>query len=186
MAPSRKRIVYTRFDGGVSICCPAPECIAWMGCGGLWATYPRGYVDSQIERQIEVGHRPDAARAFARALAFGGCTEAEAMAIIRDRDCTHLGTGCELWDAEDLPSDRWFRDAWRRSHNGGPIEINLPRARRIQWDRIKQAVGRRNDERIRLGRKPIIPLWGEIGNAIRHARDEHELRRVWPANLRIA
>ena len=55
---------------------------------------------------------------------FGGCTTAEAYGIIRDRDCSHLGTGCELWDASDLPTDRRYRNAWRRSHNGGPIYID--------------------------------------------------------------
>jgi hypothetical protein len=29
------RIVYTRPDGGVAICAPSPDLIAWMGCGGL-------------------------------------------------------------------------------------------------------------------------------------------------------
>ena len=51
-----KRIVYTRLsDGGVSICCPASEAIAWMGCGGFWDHHPRGFMDVQIERQIARG-----------------------------------------------------------------------------------------------------------------------------------
>ncbi len=29
-----------------------------------------------------------------------------------------------------------------------------------------------------------VPLWGELGCAIRHARDEAELQRVWPVGLR--
>ena len=113
----------------------------------------------------------------------GGCTTAEALAIIRDRDCAHLGTMIELFDIDELPGDRWFRDAWTRSHNGGPVYVYLPRARRVQIDRIKGAVAQRNRRRLLLGRALIAPAWGSIGNAIRHARDEHELRRVWPEGL---
>lgn len=181
-----KRIVYTRHDGGVSIVCPSANCMRWMSTGGRWGHVTRGWLDAQIERQIAAGHNPNAARRFTRALLLGGCTQAEALAIIRDRDCVHLGSAHELWDANDVPRDRWFRDAWRRSHNGGPILIDMPKARRIQWRRIKTAVEMHNRPRLALGRKPHVPLWGELGNAIRHARDEEELRRVWPALATIA
>lgn len=177
------RIVYTSHAGGVAVCVPSRSCLAWMACGGRWGDKPHGYIDTQIERQIAAGHHADAARRFARALACGGCTEAEALAIIRDRDCVHRGTGCELWDAADVPSDRTYRDAWRRSPNGGPIYVAMSAARRIQWGRIKKAVELHNKPRLALGRKPLAPLWGELGNAIRHARDEDELRRVWPGAL---
>jgi hypothetical protein len=102
---------------------------------------------------------------------------------MRDGFCSHLGTGCELWDVADVPLDRWFRNAWRRSHNGGPIYVDIGKARRLQLDKIKSAAAQRNRKRIELGRKPLVPPWGEIGNAIRHARDEGELRRVWPSGL---
>jgi len=120
----RKVIVYTPHVGGVAICHPAAECIRAMSCGGYWFGYPRGYLKTQIERQIEAGHDADAARRFVMAMQFGGCTEAEALAVIRDRDCAHRGTGCELWDISDVPADRTYRNAWRRSPNGGPIWID--------------------------------------------------------------
>jgi hypothetical protein len=178
-----KRIVYTRkSDGGVSVCVPAAEAIAHLCSGGFWPSV-RGFCEWQIEMQIARGVGHDAAQRYARAMVSGGCTTAEALAIIRDRDCAHLGTMIELFDIDDLPGDRWFRDAWTRSHNGGPVSVSLTRARRIQLERIKGAIVRRNGRRIELGREPITPAWGEIGNAIRHARDEHELRRVWPEGL---
>jgi hypothetical protein len=129
-----------------------------------------------------VGER--AAARFVEAMQFGGCSTPEAYAIMRDRFCAHLGTACELWDASEVPTDRWFRDAWRRSHNGGPILIDMEKARRIQFDRIKAAVRARNRARIQLGRNPRPPPWGEIRNAIRVARDEDELKRVWLMPLR--
>jgi hypothetical protein len=127
-----KAIVYTRHGGGVSICYPAIECMRWMTHGGgYWSGRPRGFLQTQIERQVAAGHHADAAVRFVQAMQFGGLTDAEAYAVIRDRDCAHLGTGCELWDAKDIPVDRTYRDAWRRSHNGGPIWIDELKALEI-------------------------------------------------------
>jgi hypothetical protein len=126
-----RRIVYTRHDGGVTICCPSANAVRWMGSGGRWADMPHGFVEVQIERQIAAGIHADAAARFARALTFGGCSEAEALAIIRDRDCAHKGTGIELWAVDDVPTDRTYRGAWRRSHNGGPIVIDERKAMEI-------------------------------------------------------
>lgn len=177
-----ERIVYTRHDGGVSICAPSLTAMAYMtGGGGRWDGFPCGFLDRQIAAQSRDGVGEWAAARFVRAMQFGGLTTAEAYGVMRDRFCAYLGTGCELWDTADVPRDRWFRNAWRRSHNGGPIYVHMPVARRIQWDRIKAVVARRNKPRLALGRKPIVPLWGELGSAIRHARDADELRRVWPA-----
>lgn len=183
----RKRIVYTRHsDGGISICCPAPEIIQVLSCGGFWADKPRGFADRQIDSMIARGVSPDAARNYARAVVLGGCSTQEALAIIRDRDCAHLGTQIELWDLDDIPSDRWFRDAWRRSHNGGPISVSLPIAKRIQFTRIKSAVTAENARRekdLDLFDVPLELNWGRIRDQIHAAQDETDLRRVWPTEL---
>lgn len=181
-----KAIVYTRPDGGVSICHPVPSCLRDMSCGGHWPFARRGWLEQQIERNIAEGRDPDASRRFVHALAWGGCSTAEALAIIRDRDCGHLGTAHELWDREDIPADRWFRDAWRRSHNGGPIGIDLTAARNIQWRRIQEAAQdaqakldadyRTAGRRIEIDRPALI-------SALERARDEDDVRRVWPSSL---
>lgn len=179
-----KRIVYTRHDGGVSICAPSLTALAYMtGGGGRWDGFAPGFIERQIEAQSKYGVGEYAAAKFVKAMQFGGCTTNEAYEIMRDRFCTHLGTGCELWDTEEISKDRWFRNAWRRSPNGGPIYVDLRKARRIQLDKIKQAVSRINKPRLHLGRKLFVPHWGELGNAIRHARDEKELQRIWPKEL---
>lgn len=179
-----KRIVYTRFDGGVSICCPADEAITWMTCGGfdLWQQKPRGFAEAQIERQIARGIPADVAARYAKAAMYGGCTTAEALEIIRDRDCTPHGTAIELWDASEVPTDRWFRDAWRRSHNGGPISISLALARPIQWKRARGAVEGENKRRAdAFERTSLIEVdWDRIRERIRAARDEDEIRLIWP------
>ncbi len=168
-----KRIVFNRPDGGVSICCPTDWAISMMGCGGLWDAKPRGYMDVQIERQIARGIRKDVARRYARAIQFGGCTTAEALEIIRDRDCD--GTAIELWDASDVPTDRWFRNAWRRSHNGGPISIDLAKAKPIQFLHIREHVARRRNDLFY-----IEPDLAPLCTKIMQARDEIELRHIWP------
>lgn len=178
-----KRIVYTRHDGGVTVCGPSPDAIRWMGCGGFWSNQSRGFVDTEIESQIvRFGSYPDVARRFVRAMQFGGCTTAEALEIIRDRDCGPYGTAFELWEASDIPSDRWFRDAWTRSHNGGPINIDLKKARPIQWRKARDFVSGENKRRAEAFEliKPLEVDWDRFRQKILRARDDDELRRAWP------
>lgn len=166
-------IVYTRADGGVEICHPADECLSAMSCGGYWDDRPRGFLDEQIERQTEAGIHRRAAVQFARAMQFGGCTQAEALTIIRDRDCAHRGTAHELWRLADVPQDRWFRDAWRRSHNGGPIGIDMAAARKIQLaNAVRAAQAVKAD--LQLAR------WRD---RMRKAETPEELRQIWPRGL---
>lgn len=179
----KKRIVYTRHDGGVSVCCPAPEIFTVMSSGGYWDDQPRGYVETQIERQIAAGIAPDHARRFAHAVAFGGATEAEVWGIVRDRDCARYGTLHELMDFDDLPG-RWFRNAWYRSANGGPVGVDLKRAKEIQFYHIRtvEDVERRRHG-YAMNARPIDVPWITIESAIRNAIDESELVRVWPEAL---
>lgn len=180
-----KVIAYTRHDGGVSLNMgPSQECLQAMQFGGYWNDFARGFVDTQIERQIASGIAPDHARRFAHAVAFGGCSEAEAWDIIKDRDCARHGYLHELIDTSDLP-DRWFRDAWRRSSNGGPPSVDLEKAKPIQWAKLVNAVSQENKRRELdlFGKAPIKLPKITIQSAIRNARDDQELRRVWLPEL---
>jgi len=179
-----KGILYTRHDGGVTVTYPMPEIFRVMQSGGYWDHKPRGYVQTQIDRQIQAGIDPDHARRFAHAVAFGGCTEAEVWEIIRDRDCARHGVLHELIDVSDLP-DRWFRDAWRRSSNGGPPSVDLEKAKPIQWRKLLGAVSRENKRRELdlFGLPPIKFHRLTYQNAIKHARDDEELRKIWHPNL---
>jgi hypothetical protein len=135
-----KRIVYTRTGGGVSVCAPSLTALRYMtGGGGRWDGFPRGFLERQVAAQAKHGVGEWAAARFVRAMQFGGLSTPEAYAVMRDRFCTHLGTGCELWDAEDVPTDRTYRDAWRRSHNGGPILIDQRKALEIDETRMWRA-----------------------------------------------
>jgi hypothetical protein len=135
-----KRIVYTRGDGGVSICAPSLTALAYMtGGGGRWNGFPRGFLERQIGEQAKFGVGEWAAAQFVRAMQFGGLTTAEAYGVIRDRFCAHLGTGHELWDISDIPIDRTYRNAWRRSHNGGPIMLDEEKIREMQEAKMWRA-----------------------------------------------
>lgn len=126
---------------------------------------------------------------------FGGLTTNEALGLIRDRDCAHRGTGIELWNVADVPSDRWFRDAWRRSHDGGPIWVDLDIARDIQRKRIKSAIEQWNkraaeDEEAaffagRLTNGPAIIEFDRhrIRDSLWGAATPEAINRVWPDDL---
>jgi hypothetical protein len=179
-----KRIVYTRHDGEVAVCAPSLKAMAYMtGGGGRWDGFPRGFLDRQIAKQAEYGVGEWAAARFVRAMQFGGLSNAEAYAIVRDRFCGHLGTGHELWDVADIPADRWFRDAWVRSHNGGPIDICMKRARRIQWARARSFVARENKRRTLDidGFDQLLELdYQRLRRSIRAASTPNELKGIWP------
>lgn len=181
-----RRIVYTRPDRGVSVCCPAPEIITALQRGQYFGAMARGTVDDLIDQQISVlGHGPDVSARFVRGLAFGGLAEYEALEIIRDRDAAPHGTGCELWDADDVPTDRWFRDAWRRSPNGGPIGIDIGAARKIQLTKIRQAYTEQKEAATwsldgdEMGELNLSDLRANLKRCV---EPEH-IRRVWPEGV---
>lgn len=175
-----KRIVYTRHsDGGVSVCCPTDWIMSVMCNGGFWIR-ERGFADRQIASMVGRGINENVAHRYARAAQFGGCTTAEALEIIRDRDCTPHGTGVELWDSSDIPADRWFRAAWSRSHNGGPIYVDLKKAKPIQMGYIGDAIFEENMRRQRKLKAPFELDRDWLRGKIRQARDENELRSIWP------
>lgn len=176
----RQRIVYTRHDGAVIVVEPKDWAISAMSCGGVWDHLPRGVMDRQIASMVRRGVNEDAAYRHAKAMMFGGCTTAEALEIIRDRDCAPHGTAIELWDADEVPTDRWFRDAWKRSHNGGPISINLKLAKPIQMRRIGDAIFEENMKRQRELLAPFEYDRDLLRGKIMSARDEIELRSIWP------
>lgn len=155
-----------------------------------WRMNERGWDEEQMRRSLEAGHNADSIRRHLRAMRFGGCTTAEAFSIIRDRDCAYRGTGIELWDVADVPRDRWFRNAWRRSKDGGGIWTDIDIARLVQQRKAVVAV-----EEWNLRQKRSPELWGHNGphfidapygwlkRKCEAARDLNELRTVWPEGL---
>jgi uncharacterized protein (DUF2249 family) len=120
---TNKRIVYTRHDGGISVCAPTPEFLQIAKQGGWWNHLTPCQIEKQLQSKIARGVAPEAARRFAIAMLFGGLNEEQAYELVQDHDCTPLGHGCEAVDSADLP-DRKHRNHWRRSPNGGPIWVD--------------------------------------------------------------
>lgn len=177
-------IVSTRPDGYVSVTTPTLEIMAFLTLGGA----PKGHFlgvnwDAQIEEMTNRRVPKDVAVRYVRGLQVGGYTDAEAYEILRDRDTPQEWTGKELWDASEVPIDRWFRNAWRRSQNGGPIYIDINRAKPIQFKHIRHAVqceNKRREDDLDLFDVPFECDLAAIREQIRLASDETELRHIWP------
>lgn len=179
-----KAIMFTAHSKAVAVCYPFDSIFRIMQSGGWWSGFPKGYINVQIERWIKEGVAPDHAKRYCEALGHGGVVGHEAWAIIRDHNCARHGTNHDLIDTDELPDSYWW-DAWRRSDNGGPAYVDLKKAQQIQWQNMCAATDAENKRRERdLFGKPPIKLdrlyWR---NAILHARDEKELRKVWPEQL---
>ena len=188
LPPPTKRVVYnSTVDHSVWVHCPVGAVFFWSAHGGLWGDRPRGFFDEQVRRQVASGIPERAAHAWINALQYGGKTEAETWGVIRDRTHNPTGYAHELMEFSELPG-RWFRNAWVRGHNGGPPRVDLEKARPIQFKKIKGAVKlekQRRDMDMTLHRKRLRIPWVTIESAIKHARDEHELRKVWPEGLSL-
>jgi hypothetical protein len=180
------RIVFTRPDGGVSITQPSQEFMDWLSNGGYFKTLAPGIIEPWIELKISQGRDPGGVKKFAIALRDGGHSTAECYGLMRDFECLHKGTGFELWSLEDIPADRWFRNAWIRSPNGGPIDIDMDAARKIQFSRVKGASDEENEKRKSDLKRfdDLIDLpWGKIRDQIQAAEEPKQLRSIWPQEL---
>jgi hypothetical protein len=195
--PVTHRIICTAHDGNPVVVQPSQLAISYMTGGGGWydpwiKQNPRGFLDEMVRRKtchlLQKG-RPvpsqDEAWKLVNGLQFGGYSTSEAWDAIRGHDAARYGTQFEVVHVKDLP-DRWFRDAWRRSHNGGPVTVDLEKARQTQWSRIRitAKIERSRREELLEPMPPVLVDWGAIRSAIKHARDEEELRRIWPHELK--
>jgi hypothetical protein len=106
--------------------------------------------DWEIEKHLrEVNWRPDRspqerlriAVQYVEALAHGGLSEDEAIAMIAARDAPSFAQSIEIMDSEALPETKVHRNAWRRSRNGGPIYVDALRAQALDEERMWAARG---------------------------------------------
>lgn len=132
----------------MAVTCPAESGISYLMRGTSdpfhpWHGRSVFYWIVQFNRMLAEGIKPGAAYRYARMMVTGGCTRREAIEIIAERDCGHLGTAIEIVDVDEIPTDRMYRDAWRRSSNGGPVWIDEDRAQRIDEARCWEAYNAR-------------------------------------------
>jgi hypothetical protein len=76
-----------------------------------------------------------------RGHAFGGLTRAEARALYIEKAGDRAASAYQVIDASELPASRWFRNAWRRSRNGGVIYVDLDAARERHSEALIQTKG---------------------------------------------
>jgi len=67
--------------------------------------------------------------------------EDKAMEDVKTKVVPPDATNVETTDANNIPSDRSFRDAWERDTSPAPesVKVNMPKARSIHMDRIRTA-----------------------------------------------
>lgn len=144
---TRLRVICTNPDQSVAIIAPAPDFLELCRLGIVAHSEARGEplplfdVDYEVAKFVrEPGWRPDLpdadrealARRRIRALNDGGLTEREAVQLIADCDAPAGSFAREIVDMSEVPNDRTYRNAWRRSLNGGPIYIDQQAAREIR------------------------------------------------------
>jgi hypothetical protein len=161
-------ILCTKEDGGVAVIWPTHYAYARTTGGGLQLPYPRQIC---IDNLVRNGRRPSFAKRWVDSALSGGMTDAEFYAAIIEKDMPKNWSAPELIDL--APKDRWFRDAWQRSHNGGPISIDLHRAKRVQAAHVRAACKSTDPLSEDLDPFPFI-------HRIKLARDLAELRSIHP------
>ena len=114
-------IIHKLADGGVGIYPPEPKVLALMMGGGL------GWDEARIASEASkftipspdagwAGFSAEFADAWCRAWGKGGLTEAEALELFTQRIQLRRGyTVSAVIDDSDLPTDRYFRNAWEWS-----------------------------------------------------------------------
>lgn len=195
-------IVSTRSDRAVDLTTPTNDIMKILTHGGA----PEGYWGRALDRNWEIeklvrdGKREIVAARWVDAIILGGYTDAEARGLIADKDVPSDHAGIELWDFAEVPQDRWFRNAWRRSRNGGPIDIDFDIARRAQAnaavsareDRLRDLRHQLNVDLILSAdasakRRQIDQLErDDLFAPMAAARTIDELRAAWPAVLTTA
>lgn len=105
-----------------------------------------------------------------------GMTEVEAVDVVRAKDVPANAVDVEIIEVAAIPTDRWFRNAWTRAVGGGPIKIDMPKAREIQANKIQRA---RRDEIDRLrSEEDTARFVGRATNANQHAANRTTLETM--------
>lgn len=219
-----KRIVYTRPDGRMGNIGPAPgaRLVSEIIVDGRSEVFkkpvPLDRLQANIARLKAAGVTVE--EVFAE-------TEDEFVARIRAKDVpmmivnppegtpdmllraqavglglSFVETPSTVVDETDLP-DRWFRNAWTLPVGGGPIEIDMPKARAIQVKKIQ--IARRTEINILQAEEDEARMMDRTADANKHAADRAALetmnltavgasvaeaanptalKAVWPAGLR--
>lgn len=136
---TRERIISTLPGGKVAVTCPAEQAIWCLRHGAKdfnnpWFGRPWYFPHLQFARMVARGVKPSVAWAYSTHMMRGGLTRRQAIDLIGARDCP--GVCPEIVDVSELPDSRFYRDAWRRSSNGGPVWIDDEHKEQIETNRM--------------------------------------------------
>ena len=134
-----KRIIYTRPDGGVYVVSPAPKARATI----LVETVARRGTGTEpppdaADRSPRLMHDHRWVEGLPPSVEYRYETDEEFIQRIRLKDVPADAIDVAIVNASSLPSDRTFRDAWKRDGNG-LVSVNMAKARQIHRQRIRRA-----------------------------------------------
>lgn len=199
--PYGKWIVSRQENDIVAITCPAPyfmKAVTHGGFGRIPGVDGQKAEDKQVDNMVRSGYDEDFSSRFVRALIVGGETDAGGLELIKDRHLAEQADHAVVgWD--DLPTDRWFRNAWRLSDNG-IVYVDMEVARLLfaqkllgrKAEEVKQLVadietailtGKSNDQaeaaHVALKNIDMHALAAEMAKA----ETPEALRALWPEHL---
>ena len=106
--------------------------------------------------------------------------EADPAEVVAKWQAVHPDVTAVSWRTSQVsvvrPPDRWFRNAWTDDESGDQVDVNMPKAREIQADKIQAA---REGEIARLQReKDRARLAGRTADADQHAANRAALETM--------
>lgn len=116
---------------------PSARAVWHLQHGGRWPEAEPAWLERQVQRFTAAGVSHEDAERWVHAMQHGGMSEHEALWLIAS--ISKLSGAVELVDVSEIPADRTHRNAWRRSHNGGPIWIDETIAQCIDEARMWRA-----------------------------------------------
>jgi|TARA_R100001086_G_scaffold224852_1_gene142921 hypothetical protein len=105
--------VHNRNDGGITISHFSPSLLAAMTGSGFGWSQER--IDYEVGKFVAAGKSDSVIRPYMEAVANGGVTESQAIELIRAKNDKAGRLGSTVIEDTDLPSDRYFRNAWEWS-----------------------------------------------------------------------
>lgn len=151
-----KRIIYTRPDGGLTVCVPAEGCRL-----AKWVVLPSGDVLVGVLTGVSVLPEEMVAEALGRielivgktvvprpvdrfvrnwpvegAVAEWAETESEWLARVAAKSVPKDATDVQVVDESAIPADRTFRNAWKAGT--GKVEHDMAKCREIQKSRLRE------------------------------------------------
>lgn len=213
-----KLILEQKDDGGVLIGIPAPNMMTALTNGGFGrlpgdavtsdlaeneslrievaASMP---VDRAIDNMVRSGYDPDFAAKWTQAQISGGETDATALGMVA------LKTFPSQFDVvateqENIPADRFFRDAWRRDPGSDRLYVDPDASKVIFSRRLIEAKGMsvkkltdeldvllltgKTDQALEAQHEALISLnLRALGAKVMAAASPEELKALWPAEL---